>query len=181
MLTRLDPFELVNSIPDPHIVFKGGNLLDIQLAADPRASSKQIKPAPGDVRLLITRRRGKVLAVIYRPKIKDFKGRAVVLKSPTGQESFDGIETTDKVRLEYQKTSPGFIAVATIPLSVLGWKPQPHSALRLDLGYLFGNATGNQCAQRAYWSNTSPTAGIIGDVPSESRLEPRQWGTATVE
>jgi hypothetical protein len=53
--------------------------------------------------------------------------------------------------------------------------------VRLDFGYLFGNETGNQCAQRAYWSNSGPTAGIIGDVPSESRLEPNQWGTATVE
>ena len=45
----------------------------------------------------------------------------------------------------------------------------------------WGNTTGNQCAQRAYWSNNSPTAGIIGDIPSESRLEPDQWGSATVE
>ena len=48
-------------------------------------------------------------------------------------------------------------------------------------GYLFGNATGNRAAQRAYWTNTGPTAGIIGDIPSESRLEPHQWGTAAVE
>ena len=49
------------------------------------------------------------------------------------------------------------------------------------MDYLFGNATGNQCAQRAYWANAGPTAGVIGDVPSESRLKPQQWGTATVE
>src|SRR5207302_986342 len=28
------PFDLVNTIPDPQVVFKGGNVLDIQLAAD---------------------------------------------------------------------------------------------------------------------------------------------------
>src|SRR5262245_38320918 len=39
------PFELVNSIPDPHILFKGGNLLDIQLATDPGADPKRTKPA----------------------------------------------------------------------------------------------------------------------------------------
>jgi len=104
-----------------------------------------------------------------------------VLKSPTGQEAFDAIEGTDKVKLEYRKTPAGFRAVVTIPLSVLEWTPQPNSAVRLDLGYLFGNATGNQCAQRAYWSNTGATAGIIDDVPSESRLEPHQWGMAMVE
>jgi hypothetical protein len=133
------------------------------------------------VRLLVTRQQGKPLAVLYRPKVKGFKGEPVVLKSPTGQEAFDAIETSDRVQLEYQKTTAGFRAAVTIPLSVLGWTPEPGSAVRMDLGYLFGNSTGNQCGQRAYWSNTGPTAGIIGDVPSESRLEPNQWGTATVE
>lgn len=82
---------------------------------------------------------------------------------------------------DYQKTPVGFSATATLPLAWLGWTPQPGTAVRMDLGYLFGNSTGNQCAQRAYWSNNSPTSGIIGDVPSESRLEPKEWGTATVE
>jgi hypothetical protein len=175
------PFQLVNSVTDPHMLFKGGNLLDIQLATDPQADPKRTQPVPGDVRLLVTRQQGKPVAVMYRPKVKGFKGEPVVLKSPTGQESFDAIEVTDKVRLEYQKTPAGFDSVVTIPLSLLGWTPQPSSTVRLDVGYLFGNATGNQCAQRSYWANSSPTAAIIGDVPTESRLEPRQWGTATVE
>jgi len=86
-----------------------------------------------------------------------------------------------QLKLEYRKTPAGFNALVIFPLSLLGWTPQSSSTIRLDLGYLFGNSTGNQCAQRAYWSNTSPTAAIIGDVPSESRLEPSHWGTATVE
>jgi hypothetical protein len=175
------PFELVNSIPDPQIVFKGGNLLDVQLAADPAADPERTGPAPGDVRLLVTRRQGKALAVVYRPRVKGFRGQPVVLKSPTGQESFDAIEVSDRVRLEYQKTPAGFHAVVTVPLSVLGWAPRPASTVRLDLGYLFGNSTGSQCARRAYWANTGPPAGIIGDVPSECRLEPHRWGVATVE
>jgi RNA polymerase sigma factor (sigma-70 family) len=175
------PFELVNSIPEPQILFKGGNVLDIQLATDPSADPKRTRPASGDVRLLVTRQQGKPVAVVYRPKVKEFTGQPVLLKSPTGQEGFDAIEVSDKVRLDYRKTPAGFSALVTVTLAVLGWTPQPNSPVRLDLGYLFGNATGNQCAKRAYWANTGPTAGIIGDVPSESRLEPHQWGTATVE
>jgi hypothetical protein len=175
------PFDLVNSIPDPQVLFKGGNLLDIQLGADPNADPKRTRPVVGDVRVLVTRQRGRTAAVIYRPKVKGFSGQPVVLRSPTGQESFDSIESSDKVRLEYRKTPAGFTALVTVPLALVGWKPRPGSSVRLDLGYLFGNSTGNQCAQRAYWSNAGPTAGIIGDVPSESRLEPHQWGTATVE
>jgi sugar lactone lactonase YvrE len=175
------PFDLVNSIPDPNILFKGGNLLDIQLGTNPKADPRRTRPVTGDVRLLITRQKDKPIAVLYRPKKKAFAGQPIVLKSPTGQEPFDSIEVIDRVRLEVSRTPAGFSAVAAIPLAVLGWMPERNSVIRLDLGYLFGNATGNQCAQRAYWSNNSPTAGIIGDVPSESRLEPAQWGTATVE
>lgn len=175
------PFGLVNSIPDPRILFTGGNALDIQLAADAKADPKRTKPAAGDVRLLVTRQQGRPLAVIYRPKVAGFTGQPIVLRSPTGQQSFDAIEVSDQVRLDYQKTPAGFRAVVAVPLAVLDWRPQPGAAVRLDVGYLFGNATGNQCGQRAYWANTGPTAAVIGDVPSESRLEPQHWGTATVE
>ena len=51
----------------------------------------------------------------------------------------------------------------------------------MDVGYLFGNETGNACAMRAYWANGSQTAAISNDIPSESRLEPNQWGAATIE
>jgi hypothetical protein len=175
------PFELVNSIPGPQTLFKGGNVLDVQLATDPGADPRRTRAAAGDVRLLVTRQQGKPVAVVYRPKVKGFTGQAVVLKSPTGQEAFDAIEVSDQVRLDYGKTPAGFRATLTIPLAHLGWVPRPGSVVRLDLGYLFGNATGSQCAQRAYWANAGPTAAIIGDVPSESRLEPHQWGMAAVE
>jgi hypothetical protein len=175
------PFDLVNAIPEPQILFKGGNLLDIQLGTDPNANARRTRPGPGDLRLLVTRQRGKPVAVIYRPKIRGFQGRPVILRSPTGEESFDVIEETDEVKLEYRKTPAGFSALVTIPLSLIGWTPRSSTAVRLDLGYLFGNSTGSQCGQRSYWSNNGPTAAIIGDVPSESRLEPQHWGTATVE
>jgi len=173
--------ELTNSIPDPQILFKGGNLLDVQLAADPTADAKRQHPAPGDVRVLITRQQGKPIAVIYRPKVAGFSGTSIVLTSPTGQESFDAIDVTDKIDVQYSKTAVGFHVVATLPLELLKWTPQPNSQVRLDVGYLYGNSSGNQCGQRAYIFNDSPTAAIIGDIPSESRLEPDRWGSATVE
>ncbi|MEI6518439.1 MAG: FlgD immunoglobulin-like domain containing protein [bacterium] len=175
------PFELTNNITDPLIIFKGGNLIDVQLAADPNADAKRVKPAIGDLRLLITRQNGKPLAILYRPKVKDFTGEAKVLKSPTGQETFDSIEVVSQVTLEYSKTPAGFTATAIIPLSLLGWSPKSTASVRMDLGYLFGNETGSVCGLRAYWANNSPTAAINNDIPSESRLEPSQWGTALIE
>jgi hypothetical protein len=175
------PAELTNEISDPRLLFRGGNCLDIQLAADPTADPARERPVPGDLRILVTRRGGKPLTVIYRPRVKGLADQPTVLTSPTGRESFDAIETTDQVALEYATRPGGFVALATIPLSLIGWSPKPGQTLPIDLGYLFGNSTGSQVSLRAYWANHSFSANVTNDVPNESRLEPRHWGRATVE
>ena len=184
------PAELVSSQADFKTLFKGGNCLDIQIGADASADPKRKTPAPGDVRVLITRQGDsaaagavKPLAVIYRPKVRDFKGQPIIFTTPGGgSESFDQIEASDAVKLlDYRRTPSGFSATAAIPLKVLGWMPKPASSVRIDIGYLFGNVTGNQCAVRGYWANNSFTANVVNDVPNESRIEPAEWGSATVE
>jgi hypothetical protein len=181
------PSELLNSIPDDRTVFKGGNLLDIQLGADFAADPAREKPVPGDVRILVTRRRSPdaeapgPLAVIYRPKVAGFDGEPVVFTSPTGAESFDVIETSERVNLEYEKTPTGFKAVVTVPLSLAGLAPKSGDRVRMDVGYIFGNATGNKATARAYWSNNGFSANVLDDTPHESRLEPALWGVATFE
>ena len=52
---------------------------------------------------------------------------------------------------------------------------------KMDIGYSFGNQTGNTIATRAYWSNHSFSAKVTRDIPHESRLEPTQWGESIVE
>jgi hypothetical protein len=179
------PHPLVNAIADPQIIFRGGNLLDIQLAADPEADAKRKKPAPGDVRLLVSRRAdAKPVAVVFRPKVRGFSGKPIELTSPTGKETFDAIEATGRVRLDYRQPrgrGGRFEATVTIPLVLLGLKLRPGQSVRLDVGYVFGNKTGTAAAVRAYWSNNSFTANVVNDIPHESRLEPNEWGTATVE
>jgi hypothetical protein len=175
------PFELVNSYSDPILLFKGGNCLDIQLATDSSAKPEREKPVAGDLRILVTRRNGKPFAIIYYPKIKGFKGQPTVFKSPTGQESFDKIETTDKIGLEYRKNKDGFKALVTIPLKLIGLSLKPNMKLQFDLGYIYGNNVGNKTAMRKYWNNNSFTANVLYDIPHESRLEPKEWGSAVVE
>jgi hypothetical protein len=181
------PQELINTTADPRLVFKGGNCLDIQLATDPKADPNRKTPVPGDVRLLVTRQAtaaGKTIrpvAVLYRPKVKDFKGHPVVLSSPTGKESFDAISIVEHVDLEYRKTATGFQAVVVIPLDLLGLKLRKGASLTMDLGYLYGNTTGSQIAVRSYWANNSFSANVVNDVPNESRLEPAEWKTVPVD
>jgi hypothetical protein len=58
---------------------------------------------------------------------------------------------------------------------------QPAQTVRMDLGYIFGNAQGTRTAARAYAKNTSFTANVVNDIPHESRLQPQHWGQAVVE
>lgn len=175
------PNELTNSIADPRLIFTGGNAIDVQIATNLTADPERREPAPGDIRILVTRQKGKPFAVIFRTRVRGFKGERVVLQSPTGKVAFDSIETTDKIGLLYRKKKRGFEATVTIPLDLIGLKLEPLSVVRLDLGYIFGNSAGNRSAVRSYWSNTSFTASVVNDIPHESRLEPEHWGTALVE
>jgi len=181
------PVDLINAIPDSHLVFKGGNCLDIQLAADPAADPARKTPAPGDIRLLVTRQLGadgktlKPYVVLFRPKVKGFTGQPIVLTSPTGKESFDEITVVNKVGLEYRKTPTGFTAVVSIPLNLIGFTPKAGVPVKMDLGYVFGNSTGNQVGARSYLKNRSFSANVVNDVPNESRLEPKEWDEIPVK
>jgi hypothetical protein len=175
------PHELVNTTPETQMLFKGGNLLDIQVATDADADPAREKPAPGDVRILVTRRDGKPFAIVYRTRVAGFEGTPVVFTSPTGKEAIDSIEVWEDVGLDYQKTDDGFTAVVTLPLQRLGLTPQPGSVLKMDVGYIFGNQTGNTTAKRAYWSSRSFASQVTQDIPHEARLEPQHWGSVVVE
>lgn len=186
----ISPSPLVNSIEDPTLLFKGGNLIDLQLATNPQADPERTEPVAGDIRLLISRNpEGETLAVLLRPKAPDTKGKPVTLKSPTGEETFDAIVSLDNIAVDVeplvnekkQGIDNGFVATARIPLDVLGFSPASGQSLRMDIGYIFGNEPGTDASVRAYWHNNSFTANVVDDVPHESRLEPDQWGTALVE
>ena len=63
----------------------------------------------------------------------------------------------------------------SIPLSVIGLKPEDSTSVKVDFGLLRG--TPGQTSQRLYWHNKA--TGLLADVPGEALLEPGQWGTLT--
>lgn len=174
---------LVNAQPDPRLIFKGGNLLDIQLGTQPDAPADREKPAAGDVRLLVSRdASNRTRAILFQPRVADHKGDRITLRSPTGQEAFDAItDISDQVQLRVAPKSNGFEAVLTMPLSLLNFTPVSGKQIKADLGYIFGNASGTQAMIRAYWINNGFTANVVDDIPHESRLEPNAWGEAQIE
>ncbi len=176
------PAPLVNNIVDPFTIFRGGNLLDIQLATD-LAAPAHVKPVAGEMRLLISRRDGKPWAVLLRPKVAGFTGQPITLTSGTGSEQFAAISAVDGITLrDYQASADGFSVTAVVPRALLGLAQlAPGSVLRMDIGYIYGNAGGTNATLRAYWHNNSFTANVVNDIPHESRLEPAEWGEARVE
>ena len=62
--------------------------------------------------MLVTRREGKPFAIIYRPRVAGFKGEPTILKSPTGEESFDAMDIEEEIALEYRKRQGGFTVLA---------------------------------------------------------------------
>jgi len=182
MFNVTSPAPLVSGMADPQLVFKGGNVLDIQLAADPTADHPARKaPVPGDVRILVSQRNGKPVAVAYRPKVQGFKGQPIVFR--TGNvESFDSIDVNDQISLEYKQLTIGtFQATAIIPLSVAGLQPRPGTRIRMDVGCIYGNNEGTKAMARSYWTNNGFSANVLNDVPNESKLEPAMWGEAEVQ
>lgn len=164
--------QLINAVPDPKLLFKGGNCLDIQL------ENNLGEP----VRVLVTQHQGKPFATVYFPKVKGFKGEPTVFNSPTGKESFDEITFLEGIALTTEKTDKGFRAKVAIPLAALRLTLKTGQKLKMDVGYIYGNAQGiGKAVRRAYIFNNSFSANVIDDIPNESRLEPKEWGEATVE
>jgi hypothetical protein len=164
--------QLINNTPDPKLLFKGGNCIDVQL------ENSNGEP----VRILITRYQGKPFAVLYFPKVKDFKGTPTIFNSPTGKESFDEIKFLDNITLIYENIDKGFHAQAIIPLDAIRLQLKPGQKIKMDAGYIYGNAQGaGKAVRRAYLFNNSFSANVVDDIPNESRLEPKEWMEASVE
>jgi hypothetical protein len=163
---------LENSGAAPNALFKTGGALDVMLGTNPRADENRRSPAPGDIRLMIARVHGRTVALLYRAVVPGAT-EPVAFSSPWRTVHLDSVEdVSSQVQLAADKGNFEF----SIPLAVLGWKPEPGVAVRGDLGILRGN--GFQTLQRVYWSNKA--TGITADVPSEAELTPQLWGKIKV-
>ena len=163
---------LENSGTTPNALFKSGGALDVMLGTDPAAVDSRRAPAAGDVRLLITRVQGRTAALLYRAVVPGTT-EPIAFSSPWRTVRLDRVEdVSPRVQLAGDKGNYEF----SIPLAVLGWKPEPGVTVRGDVGILRGN--GFQTLQRVYWSNKA--TGITADVPSEAELTPQLWGRIKV-
>lgn len=171
-----DRSPLVNTATDPALLFKGGDACDVMLAADPQADPKREKPAAGDTRLLFSVLDGKPVCVLYQavsavPQPKTFT-------SPTGSVAFNRVQVLDAAKVAVQRTPTGYMLEAMVPWQVIGPPPAPGTALRGDVGVLFGTDGGGRTILRSYYANKETA--IVEDIPTEARLMPARWTTVEV-
>ncbi len=145
-----------DSLPN---LFKFGGALDLMIGA-----------TAGGERLLVTQVKDKTTAVLYRPRVPGTTSEPVAFSSPLRTIKFDRVDdVSDQVQLAGDGAGNYELSV---PLQVLGLKPQAGQSLKGDIGILRGN--GFQTLQRVYWRNKA--SGITADVPSEAELTPQLWG-----
>ena len=163
---------LRNTGENPVALFKTGGCLDLMLGTNPGADPKRTGPAPGDLRLLVTRVDGATRALVYRQKVaRPDPSRRVPFSSPSRTIPFDRVDDVSSL-VELAGDDRGRFE-ASIPLRALGLAPpKPGLRLRADIGVLRG--ADGQTVARHYWSNKSTA--ITSDVPSEAELVPGLWG-----
>lgn len=161
------------------MLFKTGGALDLMLGCDPGADAKRSKPVAGDLRLVVTLVKGRPMAALYRAVVPGEKGAPVPFSSPWRTVMFDRVDdVSSSVQLasggetDPKKKGERGLYEFSIPLSVLGLKPEAGKGIKGDVGVLRGN--GFQTLQRVYWQNKS--TGLVSDVPGEAMLMPQLWG-----
>jgi hypothetical protein len=167
-----DRWLLTNTGESWRMAFATGGALDLMLGTDASADPRRTEPAPGDLRLLVTRAAGKTRAVLYRPKAQKgrrARGASVPFSSPWRTITMDEVADVSDAVVLAQKDGAYELSV---PLATLGLDPRDGLELRGDVGVLRGD--GARTVQRLYWQNK--VAGTVSDIPTEASLTPALWG-----
>jgi hypothetical protein len=159
---------LLNSGLRPEAPFLTGGALDLMLSTDPTAEGHCEKPAAGDIRLVVTRNKGRPFAVLYRAVVRN-SNQPVYFTSPIQTVKIDVVEdVSDKVGIVQE----GGDYLVAIPLNLIGLNPSSTPSLCGDIGILRGD--GDHTIERVYWNNKATA--LTADVPSEAKFLPQLWG-----
>jgi hypothetical protein len=168
-----DRSPLVNGATDPALLFKGGDVCDLMLAANSQADPKRKKPVAGDTRLSFSVLDGKPVCVLYQAVSATGAKSPKTFTSPTGSEAFERVQVLDTAQVAVQRSATSYELEASVPWSEIGFVPTAGVKTRGDVGVLFGTDGGGRTILRAYAANKDTAT--VEDVPTEARLTPAQW------
>ena len=136
-------------------------------------NAKDGQPVAGDLRLVLSMKGGKPLAMLYQPVAAGgTKEEVGELSSPVRSVHFDRIRAVD-IPLAMKPIPGGYAVTAALPLSLIGVDSLKGRVLRGDFGILLSDSAGQECTSRNYWSNK--TTNNTNDVPDEAILQPALW------
>jgi len=168
-----------NAGPDEKTIFLTGDSVDIQLGLNPVAGPNRKKPWPGDVRIAIAPFEQDAIAMLYQPVVEGHTGPREAFVSPVGRVEMDRVERLTDAKVAVTRTADGYDLEAAIPLAGLHVAFPVGRTITGDVGVLFSDETGSKCLLRRYWSNRNTN--IASDLPSETRLQPAEWGPVVIE
>ena len=172
-----DSSPLKNAGQNEQLMFIAGDCVDLMLRTDPAAKGAQ--PAKGDLRLLLTVKGGKPIAVLYEPVVPGTKPEdRVAFSSPWRTIHMDRVRAVE-FPLALKPIQGGYAVTAAVPLKLLGVDSLKGKTLRGDFGILGSDSAGQECTSRNYWSNK--TTNNTNDVPDEAMLTPALWGEVRFE
>jgi hypothetical protein len=171
-----DSTPLKNAGQDERLMFITGDCVDLMLRT---TDAKDGKPAAGDLRLVLTMKAGKPLAMLYQPVAPGAaKEEAAELSSPVRSVHFDRAKAVE-IPLAMKPVPGGYAVTTALPLALIGVNNLAGKVLRGDFGILLSDSTGQECTSRNYWSNKA--ANNTNDVPDEAMLQPALWGEMRVQ
>ena len=147
-------------------LFAGGDAVDLKLDV----------PGVGPVRILAAPMDGKPTAVFWRKRSPE-KGREItysVNNNMTNAESFDEVRLLKCATVDVNVAGQTYSVLLRVPLADValdGLKPGP---LKGTVGVVYSNPAGNNRIARVYWHDKQ--TGLVSDIPSESRLNLRNFG-----
>jgi len=172
-----DNSPLKNAGQNDQLMFIAGDCVDLMLRTDTNATGN--RPVAGDLRLLMTVKGGKPLAVLYEPVVPGTKkDNRVAFSSPWRTVHMDRVRTVT-FPLALKRCPGGYAVTAAVPLKLLGVDSLKGKTLRGDFGVLGSDSAGQECTSRNYWSNK--TTNNTNDVPDEAMLAPALWGELRFE
>ncbi len=151
-------------------LFIGGDSVDLQLDV----------PGRGPIRLLAAPMAGKPVAVYWQHKA-DVPANPITYAVGNNVANMETFATVRQLTNATVVASVGFNAytvLITVPLKELGLDQVLGKSLTGLVGVIFSEPSGNNRAARVYWHNKQ--TGLVSDVPSESRLQPKLWGPVEV-
>jgi len=151
--------------------FIGGDCVDLQLDV----------PGRGPIRLLAANVGGEDTVVYWQSKAEEKENPMtyMVANNKANATTFDVVKRLTDTKLQVNKGPSGYTVLITVPLKDLGLENMDDKEIKGVIGVIFSDPSGKNRAARIYWHNKN--TGLVSDVPSEARLDVKNWGPVFIE